>query len=35
MPNEIIIELNRKQFQELLEVNPGYIIIKFTNSRIV
>ena len=30
MPNDIIIELNRKQFQELLEVNPGYIIIKFT-----
>jgi len=30
MSNDIIIELNRKQFQQLLEVNPGYIIIKFT-----
>ena len=30
MSNEIIIELNRKQFKQLLEVNPGYIIIKFT-----
>ena len=30
MPNDIIIELNRTQFQQLLEVNPGYIIIKFT-----
>ncbi len=30
MSNEIIIELNRKQFQQLLQVNPGYIIIKFT-----
>ena len=27
---DIIIELNRKQFQELLRVNPGYVIIKFT-----
>ena len=27
---DIIIELNRDQFQELLSVNPGYVIIKFT-----
>ena len=27
---DIIIELNRGQFQELLKVNPGYVIIKFT-----
>tara|TARA_B100001059_G_C17839557_1_gene591107 strand:- start:9654 stop:10073 length:420 start_codon:yes stop_codon:yes gene_type:complete len=27
---DIIIELNRDQFQELLQVNPGYVIIKFT-----
>ena len=27
---DIIIELNRTQFQELLQVNPGYVIIKFT-----
>jgi thioredoxin-like negative regulator of GroEL len=30
MPNDIIIELNRNQFQQLLQVNPGYIIIKIT-----
>ena len=27
---DIIIELNRDQFEELLKVNPGYVIIKFT-----
>ena len=27
---DIIIELNREQFRELLKVNPGYVIIKFT-----
>lgn len=27
---EIIVELNRQQFKELLHVNPGYVIIKFT-----
>lgn len=27
---DIIIELNRVQFNELLNVNPGYVIIKFT-----
>jgi thiol-disulfide isomerase/thioredoxin len=27
---DIIIELNRHQFKELLQVNPGYVIIKFT-----
>ena len=30
MPNDIIVELNRTQFKQLLQVNPGYIIIKFT-----
>lgn len=30
MSRDIIIELNRNQFHELLKVNPGYIIIKFT-----
>lgn len=30
MPNDIIVELNRTQFKQLLHVNPGYIIIKFT-----
>ena len=29
---EIIIELNRGQFKELLNSNPGYVIIKFTAS---
>ena len=30
MTRDILIELNRNQFHQLLEVNPGYIIIKFT-----
>ena len=30
MPSEIIEELDRETFQELLDVNPKFVIIKFT-----
>ena len=30
MPSEIIEELDRETFQELLNVNPKFVIIKFT-----
>ena len=32
MPSEIIEELDRETFQELLNVNPKFVIIKFTGE---